>query len=82
MRTGNAFRTQHPYTYHLPVNALEERMIHNVQEGGVAIAAQTVGRIFVQETFQHGCCLHAQRARYTDRLLQNHLEQIVFGVLR
>lgn len=56
-------------------------MIDDVHEGRVAVAAQTVGRVLVQEALEHGGGLDAERPRDTDRLLQDHLEQVVLGVL-
>lgn len=57
-------------------------MIDNVHEGRSPVTAETVGRVLVEETFEHRGGLDAERTRNTDRLLQDHLEQVVLGVLR
>lgn len=46
------------------------------------MAAQAISGILVEETFENGGSLDAKRTRYTYGLLQNHLEQIVFGILQ
>lgn len=65
---------------HLPLDALEEGMVDDVEEAVLA-AAEPLHRVLVEEALQHRGRLHGQRARDTDRLLQYHLEEIVFCIL-
>lgn len=49
-----------PRTYHLPIDDFEERMIDNIHERGLTMAAQTISGILVEETFENGSSLNAQ----------------------
>ena len=68
-------------TYRLPVDALEERMVDDVHEGRIPVTAETIRRVLVEETFEHRGGLNTEGPRNTDRLFQDHLEQVVLGVL-
>lgn len=56
-------------------------MSSDVSEARRWMTTQPFDRVLVEETFQHGLRLHRNRARYSYRLLQDHLEQEVLGVL-
>lgn len=68
-------------TYSVPLDVLEELMGRDLGERVGAVAAEPVGRVLVQEALEHVGRLDAQRPRYADRLLQDHLEQVVLRVL-
>lgn len=57
-------------------------MINNIHEGRFAMAAQAIGRVLVEETFENGGSFDAQRTRYAYSLLQNYLEQIILSILQ
>lgn len=68
-------------THQIPVDGLEERMAGDVGERGVWLAAEPIGRVLVEEVAQHLAGLHAERPRYANGALEDHLEQIVLGIL-
>lgn len=67
--------------YQVPVDGFEECMSGDVRKRGVRMATEPIGRILAQEAAQHLTGLNAQRTRYANGALENHLEQVVFGVL-
>lgn len=60
------------FPYQLPFDGFEERMVHDLHEAGVLLAAQSLQGILVEEAFQNGRGLDAQRPRDTDGFLENH----------
>lgn len=81
-KTQNTSNETHNPTHHLPIDGLEERVRHDLDEGvGTPAAAEPLGGLLAQEALEDRGRLDRQRARYAYRLLQDHLEQVVLGVL-
>lgn len=45
------------------------------------MASQTVGRVLIQEPLQNVGGFDAERPRYPDGLLEDHLKEVILGVL-
>ena len=62
----------------LPLYGLEEGVGRDLHEAALAVAAESVGRVLVQEALEDAGSLHGQGARDTDGLLKDNLQENVF----